>query len=59
MFSTMITVASTTSPKSIAPTESKFADSPRSTMIVIAKNSANGIVAATMTAVRKLPRKIH
>src|SRR4051812_29775361 len=43
MFSTMITVVSTTGPKSIAPTDSKFADSPRNTKIVIAKNRAKGI----------------
>ena len=59
MFSTIITVASTTRPKSIAPTESKFADSPRSTRIVIAKNRAKGIVVATISALRKLPRNTH
>lgn len=59
MFSIMMTVASTTSPKSIAPTDSRFADSPRSTISVIANASANGIVSATMAAVRRLPRKAH
>ena len=59
MFSTMITVASTTRPKSIAPTDSRFADSPRSTMSPIAKDSANGMVTETMTALRRLPRKTH
>src|SRR5581483_8149779 len=52
MFSTMITVASTISPKSIAPTESRFADSPRSPRIATAKNSANGMVVATMIALQ-------
>ncbi len=50
MFSIMMTVASTTRPKSIAPTDSRFADSPRSTISAIAKASANGIVIATMIA---------
>ena len=59
MFSTINTVASTMRPKSIAPTDSRFADSPRSTRIATAKNSANGIVAPTTTALRRLPRKIH
>ena len=56
MFSTMITVASTIRPKSIAPTDSRFADSPRTTMRPMAKESANGMVAATMRALRRLPR---
>ena len=59
MFSTMMTVASTTSPKSMAPTDSRLADSPRSTMSPMAKDSANGMVMATMTALRRLPRKAH
>ena len=59
MFSTMITVASTISPKSIAPTDSRLADSPRSTRMMTAKNSANGIVAPTISALRRSPRKIH
>ena len=59
MFSTMITVASTTRPKSMAPTDSRFADSPRSTMSPIAKDSANGMVMPTMMALRRLPRNAH
>ena len=59
MLSTMMTVASTMSPKSIAPTESRLADSPRSTRIPTAKNNANGMVAATISALRRLPRNIH
>ncbi len=55
----MITVASTTNPKSIAPTDSRFADSPRSTMSPIANDNANGMVMATITALRTLPRKAH
>ena len=38
IFSTMMTVASTTNPKSMAPTDSRFADSPRSTMSPMAKD---------------------
>ncbi len=59
MLSTMITVASTIRPKSIAPTDSRFADSPRNTRMPIAKNSANGIVVPTMMALRRLPRNTH
>ena len=57
--STIITVASTTSPKSIAPTDSRLADSPRSTRMMTAKNSAKGIVAPTINALLRSPRKIH
>ena len=46
MLSTMMTVASTIRPKSIAPTDSSWPNSPRSTRMPIAKNSANGIVVA-------------
>ena len=59
MFSTMITVASTTRPKSIAPTDNRLADSPRSTISPIANDSANGMVVLTMTALRRLPRNTH
>ena len=45
MLSTMITVASTIRPKSMAPTDRRLADSPRSTRIPTAKNRANGMVA--------------
>ena len=48
MFSTMITVASTTRPKSIAPTDSRLADSPVSSSSTMANASANGMVAAMM-----------
>ncbi len=59
MFSTMMTEASTMRPKSIAPTDSRLADSPRQTIRPMANASANGIVAATTTALRRLPRKAH
>ncbi len=59
MFSTMMTEASTINPKSIAPTESRLADSPRRTIKAMAKVSANGMVHATMSALRRLPRKAH
>ena len=57
--STMITVPSTINPKSIAPTDSRLADSPRITRMITAKKSANGIVAPTISALRKSPRNIH
>ena len=56
MFSIMMTLASTIRPKSIAPTDSRLADSPRSSSSPMAKASANGMVAATMTALRRSPR---
>ncbi len=59
MLSTINTVASTIKPKSMAPTESRFADSPRRTMIPIAKKRAKGMVAPTMKALRRLPRNTH
>ncbi len=58
-FSTMITVASTIRPKSIAPSDRRLAESPRTTRIRIAKPSANGIVAATMIALVSEPRNSH
>jgi hypothetical protein len=57
--SIMITVPSTIRPKSMAPTDSRLADSPRSTRMMTAKNSANGIVAPTISALRRSPRNIH
>ena len=57
--STMMTLASTTSPKSSAPTDNRFALSPWIVRISTAKASANGIVSATMTALRRLPRNSH
>ena len=59
MFSTMITVASTMMPKSIAPIDSRFADSPFSTRMTTANRSAKGIVAATISALRRSPRNSH
>ena len=59
MFSTMITDASTMSPKSIAPTDNRFADSPRMIMSAIAKVRAKGIVQATIRALRRFPRNAH
>ncbi len=57
--STMMTVPSTMRPKSSAPTDRRLADSPRTTRMMTAKNSAKGIVATTMSALRRLPRKSH
>ena len=59
MLSTMITVASTTRPKSMAPTDRRLADSPRIVRIMTAKKSAKGMVTATITALRRLPRNSH
>ena len=59
MFSTMMTVPSTIMPRSMAPTDSRLAESPRSTVMITARNSATGMVAATIIAQRRLPRKIH
>src|SRR5215813_10678825 len=59
MFSTIMTLASTMRPKSIAPTDSRLADSPRMTRMPIAKKRAKGMVDDTMMALRKSPRKIH
>ncbi len=56
MFSTMITVASTMMPKSIAPIDSRLADSPFSTRIITANRSAKGMVAETISALRRSPR---
>src|SRR6266571_5282245 len=58
MFSTIITVASTMIPKSIAPTDRRFAESPRKYITATAKNNAKGIDAETMIALRRLRRTI-
>ena len=58
-FSTRITAASTMMPKSTAPSDSKLADSPVSTSIMMLKNSANGMLTLTMTALRRSPRNTH
>src|SRR5665647_885746 len=55
----MMTVPSTMMPRSIAPTDSRLAESPRSTVMMTARNSATGMVAATISAQRRLPRNIH
>ena len=59
MFSTMMTVASTMMPKSIAPIDSRFADSPFITRMTTANSSANGIVAETIRALLRSPRNSH
>ena len=59
MFSTRITAESTMMPKSTAPTDSRFASSPRSTRMMMLKNNANGMLTPTMMALRRSPRKIH
>ena len=59
MLSTMITVASTTRPKSMAPTDRRLADSPRTVISRMANSRAKGMVIATITALRRLPRNSH
>lgn len=56
MLSTITSVASTMIPKSIAPSEIKFADCLISTIIVNVKSNDSGIVSATMIEARKFPR---
>jgi integrase len=46
-------------PRSIAPTESRLADSPRKTVMITARHNAAGIVADTISAERRSPRNIH
>ena len=55
----MMTVASTMMPKSMAPIDSRLADSPFSTRISTANNRAKGMVAETMKALRRSPRNSH
>src|SRR5215475_11432415 len=57
MFSTMTTEASTIMPKSIAPMEMRFADSPRSTIMMKVNRSERGMVSATTREARQSPRK--
>ena len=59
MFSTMMTVASTMMPKSMAPIDSRLADSPLSTRTTTANSSAKGMVAETISALRRSPRNSH
>src|SRR5258708_1959267 len=54
----MITVASTISPKSIAPTESKLADSPPNPRMTPTKHSPNGLAAPPLTAARASARTV-
>ena len=58
-FSTRITAASTMMPKSTAPSDSRLADSPVITSSMMLKNSANGMLMLTMTALRRSPRNTH
>ena len=59
MFSTMMTVASTMMPKSMAPMDSRLADSPLITRMTTANRSAKGMVAETISALRRSPRNSH
>src|SRR6516162_3576909 len=57
MFSTMMTLASTMRPKSIAPTDSRLADSPRMTRMPIAKKRAKGMVDDTNEGAAQISQK--
>ena len=57
MFSTMMTVESTTMPKSTAPREMRLALVPVPTRPQKAQSSASGMLRAVMSAARQLPRK--
>ncbi len=57
MFSTITTAPSTTMPKSSAPSESRLAGICLRSRQVAAKSSEKGMVSATISAPRTLPRK--
>ena len=57
MFSTTITAPSTMMPKSIAPSDSRFAGMPRIVRPMKVASSDSGITTATIAAARRLPRK--
>ncbi len=57
MFSIMMTVESTTMPKSTAPSEMRFADVCVPTRPQNAMRSASGMLIAVMSAARTCPRK--
>ena len=54
MFSAMMTAPSTMIPKSIAPSDRRFAGTFRRSMNTKAKSSDRGMVSATITAARRL-----
>ena len=55
-FSIMITVESTTMPKSTAPSEIRFAGVPVATIPMKAPSSASGMLRAVISAARACPR---
>ncbi len=57
MFSIMMTVESTTMPKSTAPSEMRLALVPVPTSPQNAQSSASGMLSAVISAARQLPRK--
>ena len=57
MFSIMMTVESTTMPKSTAPSEMRFAGVPVATRPQNAMSSASGMLSAVMSAAARVPRK--
>ena len=57
MFSIMMTVESTTMPKSMAPSEMRLALVPVATIPLNAMRSAMGMLIAVMSAARAWPRK--
>ncbi len=58
MFSIMMTVESTTMPKSTAPSEIRFAGVRVATSPMNAMSSARGMLMAVMIAARACPRKM-
>ncbi len=59
MFSTTITAPSTMMPKSIAPSDSRFAGMPRIVRPMKVASSDSGIIAATIADARRLPRNTN
>ncbi len=56
MFSIMITVESTTIPKSTAPSEMRFAGVPVRSIPMNAQSSASGMFRAVINAARRFPK---
>ncbi len=59
MFSMTMTAALTIRPKSIAPSEIRLAGTPSQCMPVKDTHRPSGMIAATISATQKLPRKMN
>ncbi len=59
MFSVTITAALAIRPKSMAPREIRFAGTPNQFMPLKDTHNPSGMMAATMSAMRRLPRNSH